>query len=47
MLNEGNISSHHETPLNNYTILAVYEPFFFSNLIKILSFFGFDALGAI
>ena len=30
MLNEGNISPHHETSLNNYSILAVYEPFFFS-----------------
>ena len=42
MLNEGN-SSHHEISLNNYIILAVYEPTFSNKIL----FFGFDALGAI
>ena len=49
MLNEGNISPHHETSLNIYTTLAVYE-FFSSKNLNIdlnLSFFGFNALGAI
>ena len=46
MLNEGNISSHHETFLNNYNTIAVYEPIYFLNYNFVL-LLDYDALGAI